>query len=220
MIITIDGPAGAGKSSVAKMLAQRLGFRFLDTGAMYRAIAWLSITEEIESMSSEKFRNMIDQLEIEIDEKKIRINGFDVTTVIRQPHVTARVSVIADEVYVRDKLVQQQREIAKEGNYVCEGRDQGTEVFPDSRCKIFLTASAEERAKRRTRDLNLNGEVVTETEILKQQIDRDQRDETRPVGRLFKADDAIEVVSDGMELDEVVDRLEEIARDRLGLPKE
>ena len=186
MIITIDGPAGAGKSTVAKQLAKRLGFQFLDTGAMYRAIAWLTLQKNVSSMQSPEFQQLLSQIDLKFDDGRVWIDGQEITEQIRQAEVTARVSMVADQVLVRQRLVEQQREIANNGNYVCEGRDQGTVVFPDSKCKFFLTASAEERARRRARDLNQHGEIVTEAEILKQQIERDQRDENRPVGKLYQ----------------------------------
>jgi len=218
MVITIDGPAGAGKSTVARQLAQRLGFDFLDTGAMYRSVAWLTLEKSIHETDENGFDELAQTIEIEIRQSRIWINGLDVTSRIRSAEVTNRVSAVADNVSIRRQLATQQREIAKTGNFVCEGRDQGTLVFPESKCKFFLTASDQERARRRATELRDRGEPnVDEQRILHEQIDRDQRDMARSVGGLRKADDAIEFVTDGMTCDEVVDQLERLARDRLGL---
>ncbi len=218
MIITIDGPAGAGKSTVARELAARLGFDFLDTGAMYRAVAWLSLHENLVPSDS-GFSQLLSNVEIEIRGKRIWINQIEVTESIRTAQVNNQVSLIADDEQVRQLLTEQQREIAADGDFVCEGRDQGTVVFPESRCKFFLTASPEVRAKRRASEINADGESVTIHEILQQQIERDQRDQTRKIGRLLKADDAVEIITDGMELDEVIDAVERIAREKLKLPE-
>ena len=215
MIITIDGPAGAGKSTVARELAARLDFDFLDTGAMYRAIAWLSLQENLVP-SDEGFPELLDNVKLEIRGKRIWINDFEVTESIRTGQVNNQVSLIADDINVRKLLTEQQREIAAGGNFVCEGRDQGTVVFPESRCKIFLTASPEERAKRRAHEINVEGESVTIKEILKQQGERDRKDESRKIGRLVKAEDAVEIVTDGMDLAEVIDAVERIVRERIG----
>ena len=218
MIITIDGPAGAGKSTVARELASRLGFHFLDTGAMYRAIAWLSLQQNLVP-SDPKFSELLEAVEIRIQGRKIWVNQVDVSDSIRSEQVNDQVSLIADDVAVRQRLTDQQRKIAANGNYVCEGRDQGTVVFPDSPCKIFLTASPEERAKRRANEINKDGASVTVLEILKQQTERDKNDESRTVGRLVKASDATEIITDGMELDKVIDEVERIVRQKLNLPK-
>ena len=214
MIITIDGPAGAGKSTVARELAARLGFDFLDTGAMYRAIAWLSLQKNLVP-SDGGFQELLNSVKLEIEGTRIWINQQEVTESIRSGQVNNQVSLIADDVLVRRLLTEQQRQITAGGNYVCEGRDQGTVVFPESNCKIFLTASPEERAKRRANEINSDGASVTVGEILRQQIERDRKDATRKVGRLIKADDAIEIITDGMELSEVIDAVERIAREKI-----
>ena len=142
------------------------------------------------------------------------VDGVDVTTAIRESTVTRSVSEIADNTDVREHLVMLQREIAAGRNYVCEGRDQGTVVFPDAQCKIFLTASNTERAQRRYDQLTAAGKTTSFEQVLGEQADRDLRDQQRPIGRLIKADDAIELISDPLTVDEVVDQLEEIARSK------
>lgn len=212
MIITIDGPAGAGKSTVAKLLAQRLGFRFLDTGAMYRAVTWAALKQGVDIHDHDSVATVANEIEIAFVGKSVIVNGQDVTTEIRTPYVTSGVSEIADNATVRESLVHLQREIAADGNFVCEGRDQGTVVFPTAECKIFLTASPEERAERRHRQMVKSGEEVSLEEVLTQQEERDRRDQTRPVGRLLKAEDAIEYITDDKTLESIIEDLIEIAK--------
>lgn len=215
MIITIDGPAGAGKSTVAKLVAKRLGYRFLDTGAMYRAVTWAAMKQGIEVTNHEAVSNMASKLDIRFQDEKVLVDGADVTTDIRTPDVTVNVSEIADNSSVRQQMVMLQREIAAEGNFVCEGRDQGTVVFPNAECKIYLTASARERAKRRCQQMGAGSSEADYETILKQQEDRDQRDLDRPVGCLLMARDAREIISDKKTLDDVVEEIIEIARSRI-----
>ena len=210
MIITIDGPAGAGKSSAAKALAKRLGFQFLDTGAMYRAVAWAAISRQIDVTDGVAIGKLAANLSIEFEGSTVLVGGDDVTSQIRTSDVTKLVSDIADNTDVREHLVMMQREIAASGDFVCEGRDQGTVVFPDAECKIFLTATSAERAKRRYRQILADGKDAKFDVILLEQQNRDQRDSDRPIGRLFKATDAIELNSDGLSLEEVVDQMEQV----------
>jgi cytidylate kinase len=211
MIITIDGPAGAGKSSVSKMLAKRLGFQFLDTGAMYRAVTWAALQRGIPLSDQNALGRLAAELEIAFLGTSVLVNGRDVTEEIRSPKVTQNVVAIADTPLVRKHLVHLQREIAKHENYVCEGRDQGSVVFPGAVCKFYLTASAEQRAKRRVDQLRQAGQAADLQEIIDQQNRRDQQDFQRPVGRLAKADGAIEIDTDHKTIGEVVDELEMIA---------
>jgi cytidylate kinase len=212
MIIAIDGPAGAGKSSIASRLAERLGFAFLDTGAMYRAVALAAIRRGVGQTNAPAIAKLANELSIEFDGKRTLLDGEDVSAEIRTVEVSAAVHLAADNVAVRQRLVDLQRQIAAGRDIVTEGRDQGTVAFPDADCKIFLTASREERARRRFEELSNRGELVTFDEVLAQQDERDRRDESRPVGRLLKADDAIEFPTDGLTLEQVVEQLEHLVR--------
>ena len=211
MIITIDGPAGAGKSSAAKMLANRLGFQFLDTGAMYRAVTWAALQRNLLLSDQAALGELAAQLQIAFLGDTVLVNGRDVTEAIRTPAVTCKVVSIADTPSVRARLVRLQREIAKHGNYVCEGRDQGSVVFPQAICKFYLTASCHERAVRRVAQLRKAGQEAVLEEIIEQQDRRDQQDYNRPVGKLIKAEGAIEINTDHKTIGEVVDELETIA---------
>jgi cytidylate kinase len=212
MIVAIDGPAGAGKSSIARRLAERLGFAFLDTGAMYRAVALAALRAGLESGDDAAIAKLAERLTIDFDGVHTLLDGEDVSTAIRTPEVTAAVHLAADNLAVRERLVALQREIAAGRDIVTEGRDQGTVAFPDAERKIFLTASREERARRRFDELQSRGARTTLEEVLAQQDQRDQRDAARPVGALRKAADAIEVLTDHLSLEAVVDRLEQIVR--------
>ncbi len=218
MVITIDGPAGAGKSSVARTLARRLAFRFLDTGAMYRAVALAALQRGLAWEDTAALSALVPRLAIEVTEQSVRLDGQDVTEAIRAMEITSVVHHVADNVKVREHLVQLQRRIAEAGNYVTEGRDQGTVAFPNAQCKIFLTASPEERARRRMADLAARGANVTLEEVLEQQEERDERDRHRPIGRMVPAPDAIEVSTDGMTPEEVVWHVEQIVRQALAMP--
>jgi cytidylate kinase len=211
MIITIDGPAGAGKSSVARTLARRLGFRFLDTGAMYRAVALAGMRRGLDWAAPEDLTRLAQGLHFKLAGERLLLDGEDVTDVVRTTAVTAVTRYAADNPQVRQRLVELQRILAGEDNVVTEGRDQGTVAFPRAECKIFLTASPQERARRRLRDLQSQGEPVTLEQVLAAQERRDRQDASRPVGPLAPAADAIEVCTDGLTLGEVVDRLEELA---------
>jgi cytidylate kinase len=214
MIVTLDGPAGAGKSSVARALARRLGFRFLDTGAMYRAVVLAAQRRNL-PWDDKQISQLAGNLVIELQGERVLLDGEDVTQEIRSEQVTTAIHFVADNPAVRSLLVDLQRREAQGGHIVTEGRDQGTVAFPDAQCKFFLTASAEERARRRSREQQDRGERIEFDRVLEQIRQRDRRDESRPVGCLSKADDAIEVVTDGMTLEQVVDHLETIVRQRM-----
>lgn len=215
MIITIDGPAGAGKSTVAKSLAEKLGFQFLDTGAMYRAVTWAALSRGVDVFDYKAVAKLTSKMNIEFDGTHVSVNGEDITAEIRSANVTRMVSEIADNPEVREHLVMLQREIASTGDFVCEGRDQGTVVFPDADCKIFLTATSMERAKRRYDQLVADGDNVDFDSILRDQESRDQRDLDRPVGRLLKAEDAFELNSEGMSMDQVIEKIEQFIRNKI-----
>jgi len=212
MIVTIDGPAGAGKSSAANALAQRLGFRFLDTGAMYRAVALAALQRGHDFQQPEALADLARGLRIALEPPQVFLDGVDVTEAIREVRVTAATHYAADNHGVRDLMVQRQRAMAQGRNVVTEGRDQGTVVFPRAECKVFLTATPQERARRRWAELTERGEQIEFDEVLSQQVERDRRDETRECGPLKKAADAIELLTDGLSEAEVVDRLEQLVR--------
>jgi len=212
MIVAIDGPAGAGKSSIARRLAERLGFQFLDTGAMYRAVALAALRQGLGPDDRDRIAQLAESLTIDMRHERTFLNGEDVSAAIRTSEVSAGVYLAADNVAVRRRLVELQRQIANDRDTVTEGRDQGTVAFPQAECKIFLTASPEERARRRYEELKSRGEPASYDEVLAQQQDRDRRDAVRPVGALIKAADAVEVVTDGLTPEDVVHRLEAIVR--------
>jgi cytidylate kinase len=220
MIVTIDGPAGAGKSSIARRLAERLGFQFLDTGAMYRAVALAALRAGLGDDCAEQIGRLAGQLSIEMRHDRTLLDGEDVSAAIRTSDVSSAVYLAADNVAVRRRLVELQQQIAADRDTVTEGRDQGTVAFPQAECKIFLTASPQERARRRHAELAARGEPITLDEVLAQQADRDRRDAIRPVGALIKAPDAIEVWTDGLSPEEVVKRLEQIVRSKFDLKRE
>ena len=212
MIVAIDGPAGAGKSSVARLLARRLGFQFLDTGAMYRAVALAALRGGLGERDADQIARMVNNLRILFLDDRVLLDGYDVTAQIRTSEVAAVVYLGADNPAVRQRLVELQREFADTLDTVTEGRDQGTVAFPHAECKIFLTAAPEERARRRHAELLQRGEDISLEEVLAQNAERDRRDSTRAVGRLVKADDAVEFHTDGLTTPEVVEQLAEIVR--------
>jgi len=215
MIVAIDGPAGAGKSSVTRLLAERLDFQFLDTGAMYRAVTLAAIVQGIDLLDEAALQTIATKIEIVFDGEEVFIDGENSTAAIRKPEVTRSVSLVANAPSVRSYLVDLQRRIASKGDFVCEGRDQGTVAFPDSFCKIFLTASPRARAQRRADQLSESGEPVELEAIVRDQEIRDLQDSTRDVGRLMKASDAVELLTDDLTLEEVVAELERIVRRRI-----
>lgn len=215
MIVVIDGPAGAGKSSAARALAARLGFRFLDTGAMYRAVALAAVRQNLDWENPQALVELARRLQIELAQDRVLVDGEDVTRAIRAAAITSVTHYAADNPGVREHLVRLQRDAAGGHNVVTEGRDQGTVVFPHAECKFFLTASPAERARRRMVDLAARGEHLPYEDVLEAQNVRDQRDRSRAVGPLVAAADAIELVTDGLEPEEVVQRLEAIVRQRM-----
>ncbi len=216
MIVTIDGPAGAGKSSAARRLARRLGFRFLDTGAMYRAIALAGKRRGVDWNDPEQLAAVAAEVTLEVTDDRILMDGEDVTAAVRSLEITTLTQHAADNEAVRRRLIDQQRQIAAGADVVTEGRDQATVVFPQAECKIFLTAGEEERARRRFQDLSARGEEVDFAVVLEKQRNRDRRDVERTFGGLAKATDSIEVNTDGLSPEQVVDRLEQIVRARRG----
>ena len=214
MIVTIDGPAGAGKSTVARMLAQKLDFDFLDTGAMYRCVVLQGRRQKVDWKDEDGLAQIANELVLEFDGTLVLLAGEDVGSEIRSPEVTALIHYAADNLKVREAMVALQRKLASEDDVVTEGRDQGTVAFPEAECKIFLSASAEERARRRVEQMRQAGQDVTTEEILEQQNLRDRQDEAREVGGLKAAADALHVITDGMRPFEVVEHLERLVRIR------
>jgi cytidylate kinase len=208
MIVTIDGPAGAGKSTAARALAERLGFDYLDTGAMYRAVTLAAIQAEIKAGDEAALKQLLEHFELQMRGGRVIVNGEDVTNQIRAVQITEASAAIADSPAVRARLAWLQRQIASGRNMVCEGRDQGTIVFPEAVCKFFLVADPEERARRRQKDLERRGERVPWPELLAAQEARDQRDKNRGLAPMVPAADAIHLDSTGLGLNEVIDRME------------
>jgi cytidylate kinase len=216
MIVTIDGPAGAGKSSAARALARRLGFEFLDTGAMYRAVTLAALRAGCDLADEAALARLVAHLDLWLEEDRVFLNGADESTAIRAPEVTAASGPVADNPVVRRHLVQLQRTLAAGRDIVCEGRDQGTIVFPDAGCKFFLVADEVERARRRHREMLARGETLTLEEVLAAQRQRDRRDAARAVAPMVRAADAILLDSTGLSLEQVVSRMEEEVRRRQG----
>jgi cytidylate kinase len=214
LIVTIDGPAGAGKSSVAKRLAKQLGFDFLDTGAMYRCVTLACLRHGISLDQVESVAEIARDLKINLSPHCVELNGENVTEAIRTPKVTKSIQAIADNVQVRSILVNAQRKWGQGKDAVTEGRDQGTVAFPTAECKIFLTAGPEERARRRVAQLLELGVDVSFEEVLELQNQRDSQDTLRPEGGLRPAVDSIMVCTDGMSEDEVLNKLVNIVDQR------
>lgn len=215
MVITIDGPAGAGKSTAARGLAQRLNFELLDTGAMYRAVAWACLQRGIELTSNGRVASVAETLSLEVTEHSIHCDGQDVTESIRSAEASHAASIVAAVPAVRTAMVRLQRQAAEGRNIVTEGRDQGSVVFPDAACKFFVTASARTRAERRLQELKERGQDCSLDEVESQIVERDARDRTRDIAPLVEPDDAVSVDSSGITATEVIDRLEAIAREKL-----
>lgn len=216
MIITIDGPAGAGKSSAAQLLARRLGCDVLDTGAMYRAVTLAALRANLDLGDQDALTRLLDDLRLEMPPGQTLLNGEDITGLIRTPAITAASGPIASSPVVRRRLVAWQRAIARGRRFVCEGRDQGTIVFPDALGKFFLVADPQERARRRHRELAQRDEIVSYEEVLKAQEQRDRRDAARDIAPMVPAADAILLDSTRLTLEEVVQAMECEVRRRLG----
>jgi cytidylate kinase len=218
MIITIDGPAGAGKSTAAKQLAHRLSehfgkhFEYLDTGSMYRAAALLGIRKNVNWHVPDQLESLVKSATIDAANGRTFLNGEDITESVRTPEITEMTRFAADHPAIRRMMVELQRKIADRcladnKGVVTEGRDQGTAVFPDAPYKFFLTATPEERAKRRLGELQQRGIIGHFNDILKTITDRDERDSARTVGPLCEPTDAHRIVSDGMTIAEVVEQI-------------
>jgi cytidylate kinase len=216
MIVTIDGPAGSGKSTAARRLAERLGFDFLDTGAMYRAVALEVLLRGIDIGDVAQVVQVAHAADIEALGPVVRAGGRDVTAAIRTPEVSSAASKVAAIPEVRTELVRLQRQAAERRNVVSEGRDQGTVVFPLAECKFYLTADPNERARRRQLELAEQGETIAVEDLLRQILERDNRDQTRVTAPLRPADDSIRIDTSHLSPEEMVVRLETLVRERMG----
>ena len=217
--IAIDGPAGAGKSSAARQAAQKLQFVYVDTGAMYRTIALYMLENRVDTDDEEALKAALDSIRIELKYKDgvqcMYLNGEDVSGRIRTPEVSAQASVVAAIPAVRAKLLDLQRNMAASQNVLMDGRDIGTNILPDAELKIYLTASVEERARRRFLELTQKGEECSLEEIQKDIADRDWRDMHRETAPLKQAEDAVYLDTSDMTLEEVVDRITQLAEERM-----
>jgi CMP/dCMP kinase len=209
MVIAIDGPAGAGKSSVARAVAAELGFTFLDSGAMYRSVALAAIESGTDLDDGEALGTLAGSLDIRLDGSHVLLGERDLSAAIREPAVTAAASRVSVHPTVREAMVARQRRLIAAGRYVAEGRDIGTVVSPEAPLKVFLTASDEERARRRAAETGEDLESVLDA-----QRRRDARDTEREHGALRAAEDAVEIDTTGLSLEEVVGRVVALARER------
>lgn len=220
-IVAIDGPAGAGKSTVTRALAARLGLLYLDTGAMYRAVTWWVMRQGADPADPAAVAPLLQDLDLQLslDEsggQRVSVNGQDVSEAIRSPEVTALVSQVAAHGCVREALTRQQRRLGEQGGLVAEGRDIGTAVFPDAECKVFLTATVAERARRRAEDLRQRGFAVPPLAELEDSIaERDRLDSSREVAPLVQAEDAVELVTDGLGIEAVIQALLDLFREKV-----
>jgi CMP/dCMP kinase len=216
--IAIDGPAGAGKSTVARRVADHLTFLYIDTGAMYRALTFKAIEKDVDLEDGPALKSLLDttiiDLQVGESEQLVLIDHRDVTTDIRSSHVTNNVSFVARQSEVREEMVKRQKLLADRGGVVMDGRDIGTHVLPKSELKVFLSASVEERASRRYKELIENG-IEADYDQIKDEIAlRDKRDTEREVAPLVKASDAIEIDTTTMTISDVVDHILQLAKER------
>ena len=218
-VVAIDGPAGAGKSSVSKAVAQRLGFAFVDTGALYRCIGYAALEASVAADDEHALGELARRAEIsfvtEAEHNRVLLGETEVTGLIRTARVSAMASKVSAQPAVRAALLEQQRHLGRRPpGAVLEGRDIGTVVFPDAPLKVFLTATPAERARRRASDLEAAGEAVDLRALEAQIAERDARDSGRAIAPLKCADDGLELISDGLTIDQVVDRIVTWAKDR------
>lgn len=218
--VAIDGPAGAGKSTIARRLAAELGYRYVDTGAIYRTVAYFMDLWGVSPKDVDGVNRYIDELtvEIEYDEDGLQhmmMNGMDVTKDIRTPDISQKASLISAHACVRDMLLDMQRELAEQNNVVMDGRDIGTVVLPHATVKIFLTASPEVRAKRRCDELSAKGQKVDYNKVLKDIQQRDYQDTHREIAPLKMSRDSIKVDTSDMSIEEVLEKLKDIVAQKV-----
>ncbi len=212
IIIAIDGPAGAGKSTVSRVVAKRLGYLYLDTGAMYRAVALAAKTAGVDTKDHQALATLCNGLDISFDNATdppaVLLNGQDVSAQIRTPEIDMLASCVSAIKAVREAMTGLQRKVAQEAReVVAEGRDMGTVVFPNARCKFFLTASPEERARRRYEELVQRGETIDKNAVAKEMEKRDQQDSTRSIAPLKPAPDAVIIDTTHLSIEEVVNKI-------------
>ena len=215
LVIAIDGPAGAGKSTISKLIAKNLGNNYIDTGAMYRAITYKCIKEDIDVNDIQRVVDLCSRTDVDFVDNYIYLDGQRLNEEIRTLQVSSRVSDVAKIPQVREFLLEKQREIGKRSDVILDGRDVGTHIFPDAKYKFFLNASAQERGRRRYQELIDKGQSVALEEIIEDIKKRDYIDSTREVAPLVKADDAIEVDTTSMTIDQVVTYISDMVR-RIG----
>ena len=215
LVIAIDGPAGAGKSTISKLIAKNLGINYIDTGAMYRAITYKCIKEDIDVNDIQRVVDLCSRTDVDFIDNYIYLDGQRLNEEIRTLQVSSRVSDVAKIPQVREFLLEKQREIGKRSDVILDGRDVGTHIFPDAKYKFFLNASAQERGRRRYQELIDKGQSVVLEEIIEDIKKRDYIDSTREVAPLVKADDAIEVDTTSLTIDQVVTYRSDMVR-RIG----
>lgn len=220
VVVAIDGPAGAGKSTIAKRLAERLQFTYIDTGAMYRAVALWGVRQNVGFEDMHRMEQLAIAAEIELAPGRISLNGEDVTQAIRTPDVSNGASKIAVIPGVRRAMVAKQREMGERTSVVMEGRDIGTVVFPNADVKVYLDANLRERVRRRLEEVRAKGDPITEEALAAQMQERDRRDSTRSDAPLAQAPDAIYLDSTGMAIEEVEEAILKIVRHRVSNGKE
>lgn len=214
-IITIDGPAAAGKSTIGKAIAEKLNYRYLDTGAMYRAVTWIALQRDVDVRDEEAVTVLAESIDIDITaptnddgrQYTVFVDGKDVTWALRRPEVDANVSAVSTYPGVRQAMVVQQRRVARRGEAVVVGRDIGTVVLPDADLKIYLDASVEERARRRYQERLERGEEAAYEDILRDMRRRDEIDSSRATAPLRPAGDAVTVNTDGLSVEQAIDRV-------------
>jgi len=222
LVIAIDGPVGAGKSTVAKLVARKLGYLYVDTGAMYRAVALKALRLGMDINDPIVMAMLAEATDIQLQQQgdgsvRVFLDGEDVTEAIRTPEVSEASSIVSAHEGIRKVLAERQKAMAELGGVVMEGRDIQTVIAPDAEVKIFLTASLEERAKRRWLELQQKGISVSYEEVLQEVKERDERDKTRAIAPLRKAPDAVEIDTTGMTPEEVAEKIVELARKRAGV---
>jgi CMP/dCMP kinase len=218
VVIAVDGPSGAGKSTISGVLSKRLGYLEIDTGAMYRAMAWLAREAGLDFENHQAVKAFSDHAEVELElhngSTRVLANGQDVTSEIRTPEISMLTSKISTLAPVREAMMSLQRKMGLKGGVVLDGRDIGTVVFPDAELKFFLSASAEERGRRRFLELQAKGVQTTLQETIDNVAQRDQQDSERELAPLRQADDAIPIDSTGLTIEQVIALMEQVYRER------